>query len=183
VTDEPKSIWSIVNASLPIIAPLAMLLAGIWAGAVWSANQENKVSRIEERLAQIEARHAAEATIVGRVNQMEFRLNWMDEEKNRDRNERKQIDRDIRESLEKLNNAVTRLDAWNPSNRRRSGLHLDFDELLRSISPSTTSASARPHIHPEGTTPATTPGQGKDQGDQEDHRPPEAQAKQARGHD
>jgi hypothetical protein len=54
-----------------------------------------------------------------RLGQIEYRLNWLDEEKNRDRNERKQIDRDIREALDKLNSIVIRLENNDPYRRRR----------------------------------------------------------------
>jgi anti-sigma-K factor RskA len=54
-----------------------------------------------------------------RIGKLEYRLGWMDDEKNRDRNERKQIDRDLLQSLERLNNAVTRLEAWITPIRRR----------------------------------------------------------------
>lgn len=104
---------------VPIFIPTLTLVAAIWYAAIWTSGQENKTGRIEDRVTVVEKKTDGATAHETRINQLEFRLNWMDEEKNRDRNERKQIDRDIRESLEKLNNAVARLDAWNPANRRR----------------------------------------------------------------
>lgn len=85
----------------------AIYFAGGWAG------------RIEERLTGIEAKTAGAAAHEARIGQIEFRLNWLDAEKNRDREERKQLDREIKATLDRLNDIVIRLEANAPSNRRR----------------------------------------------------------------
>lgn len=109
----------IFSQVLPVFAPAAMILGAIWAASGWTTGIENKAGRIEDRVTVIEKKTEGSTAHETRIGQLEFRLNWMDEEKNRDRNERRQIDRDIREALDRLNNVVIRLEANDPYKRRR----------------------------------------------------------------
>jgi hypothetical protein len=102
---------------LSVFVPVLTMIGGVWAAAIWTSTQENKLARLEDRLTTLEKYDGASHS--SRLSQVEYRLNWMDEEKNRDRNERKQIDRDIREALDKLNSIVIRLEINDPYRRRR----------------------------------------------------------------
>ena len=104
---------------IPVFAPLAAILAGIWFAATWTVTQENKLLGLHNRILEVESVIKTDRTQDARIGQLEYRLNWMDEEKKNDRAERKQIDRDIREALEKLSNVVIRLEASDPYKRRR----------------------------------------------------------------
>jgi hypothetical protein len=113
------SLWEMVRSIIiPVFAPLAAILAGIWYTATWTATQESKLLSLQSRILEIESVVKTDRTQDARIGQLEYRLNWMDEEKKNDRAERKQIDREIRESLERLNNVVIRLEASDPYKRR-----------------------------------------------------------------
>jgi len=111
--------FSLSRFLLSIFVPAVAVLGGIWGAAIWTSSQENRVGRVEDRVTAVEKKTDGTASNEARVGQLEYRLNWMDEEKNRDRNERRQIDRDIREALDRLNSVVIRLEANEPYKRRR----------------------------------------------------------------
>jgi HAMP domain-containing protein len=116
-TPAQKSI--LLTQILAIFLPVLTIAGGIWAAAGWTTALDNKLSRVEDRLATLETKTSGATSMEARIGQLEYRLNWMDEEKNRDRNERRQIDRDIREALDRLNSVVIRLEANAPYKRQR----------------------------------------------------------------
>jgi hypothetical protein len=93
----------VLSNLIAIFVPIVTLAGGIWYASGW-------VGRIDERLSAIETQASKANTFEGRLGQVEFRLNWMDAEKNRDRDARNQVDRDIRASLDRLNTVVIRLE-------------------------------------------------------------------------
>jgi hypothetical protein len=104
---------------LSVLVPFLTIIGGVWAAANWAATQETKLLQLNSRMVDAEIANRSNHVQDSRLGQIEYRLNWLDEEKNRDRNERKQIDRDIREALDKLNSIVIRLENNDPYRRRR----------------------------------------------------------------
>lgn len=104
---------------IPVVAPLSVVLVAIWGAATWTNSQENKLVNLNSRVAILEAITHDDPLQNGRLDQLEYRLNWMDKEKNRDREETQRLNQEIRSSLERLNNAVIRLETLSTGRRSR----------------------------------------------------------------
>lgn len=109
----------LIRIIIPVFAPLAVILAGIWGTASWTVTQDNRISALNDRVTELETTIKNDRMQDSRISALELRLNWLDEEKKRERIESQQLNREIRDSLEKLNQAVTRLEANDPYKRRR----------------------------------------------------------------
>lgn len=161
----------ILTILVPIFVPLMAVLTGIWYTAAWTATQEIRFKGVQDRVSDIENREKGGAAHEARIGQIEFRLNWMDNEKNEYNKERRQVDREIRESLEKLKDEISRLNSWNP-NRRRGSL---LDELYLSPAAGLSCPNTRSGRSIE--TNSTPSRQDEDTGDQKGHSQAETKAR------
>ena len=84
----------ILSIALPIFIPLSTVVGGIWIAAIWTANQDARFMRVEDRVTIIEK------TIVSTAE------------------ERRQIDKEIKNSLERLLIMVARLEALYDAKRK-----------------------------------------------------------------
>jgi len=158
---------------IPVFAPLTVLLLAIWGASSWIANQEAKIATLTREISDIEKVTSRDASQEMRINNLEQRLNWLDEEAKRNRSEGIQVNKEIRDTLERLRDAVTRLES--STFRKRS----DIDRLF---SPSTFAGSCLRSLSCSADDIAlgyfTGTSEGEHPNDQEDHQQSEAQAGQ-----
>ena len=103
---------------IPVFAPLTVLLLAIWGASSWIANQESKIANLTREIADIQRVTSRDQAQETRIGNLELRLNWLDEEAKRNRTEGIQVNKEIRDNLERLKDAVTRLESTFPLRRR-----------------------------------------------------------------
>lgn len=147
---------------IPIFVPSSALLVALWQVSGW-------VTHVETRLAEVEKVTDRDRAQETRIGYLEQRLNWLDEEAKRNRSEGIQINRDIRDNLERLKDAVTRLESTYPLRRRSS-----FDGLY---APAATTDCLYSPLCSDVDTDAPRADQSEHSGDQTGHKQDKTEAR------